>query len=367
MDARIPRGKTVAREYLRAFLEPDTYNLVGNTTALMGFLWGLPVPILFCAFDMWLSRYDSVVRCLAEHPIHYFFLIHPVLFSFVFGAFGTVRRHKDAQILRLVDGLEANVAELGAANERLRELDQLKAQFVANVTHDLKTPLVAIRGYNETILEGRFGPVTDKQRGGLEVSVRNIDRLQRMIEALLDFERIEAGALRLQMSEFDLGPLIESSLEAVRPQLEDKGLLLQGRRADGVFVRADRDRIGRVLQNLLSNAVKYTPPGAAVGVEVETDPARGRARVTVWDRGVGIPASAQKFLFTRFWRAEGASRRRHGGTGLGLSIVKGILDAHQIPIEIESAEGSGTKVSFELPVAQAAELPVGQPAKGGKP
>jgi signal transduction histidine kinase len=367
MDARIPRGKTVAREYLRAFREPETYNLLGNTTALVGFLWGLPVPILFCAFDMWLSRYDSVVRCLAEHPVHYFFLMHPVLFAFVFGAFGTVRRHKDAEILRLVDGLHANVSELAAANEQLRELDQLKAQFVANVTHDLKTPLVAIRGYNESILEGRFGPVTEKQRGGLEVSVRNIDRLHRMIEALLDFERIEAGALQLQRADFDLGPLIESSLEAVRPQLEDKGLSFEGRRTSGVLVRADRERIGCVLQNLLSNAVKYTPPGAAIGVDVEADRARGRARVTVWDRGVGIPAAAQRFLFTRFWRAEGTSRRRPSGTGLGLSIVKGILEAHESPIHIESAEGAGTRVSFELLMAQAAELPAEELAKGGKP
>jgi len=359
-DARLPRRRTVVREYLGAFAEPRTYDLFRNRTALFGFVWGLPIPLFSCALDLWLSGHGSLGRCLSEHPIHVVFMLHPLIFAAVFGAFGTVRRRKDRQIVHLVSELERHVAELAGANEKLKDLDRLKSHFVANVTHELKTPLVAIRGYNESILEGRFGPLTEKQRGGLEVSVRNIDRLQKLIEELLDFERIEAGALRIQVGDFDLVPVVELALEAVRPQAEAKGLRLERGLPGTLLVRADRERIAHVLLNLLSNAVKFTPEGEAIGVDAREE--GGRAQVTVWDRGSGIPAAAQKFLFTRFWQADGSSRRKHGGTGLGLAIVKGILDAHGAEIRIDSAEGAGTRASFELPLAQVVEC-----VKEGKP
>jgi signal transduction histidine kinase len=359
-DARLPRRRTVVREYLGAFAERHTFDLLRNRTALFGLLWGLPIPVFSCSLDLWLSGHGSLADCLARHPVHLLFMLHPFLFAAVFGAFGTVRRRKDRQIVHLVGELERHVAELGAANDRLKELDQLKAQFVANVTHELKTPLVAIRGYNESILEERFGPLTEKQRGGLEVSVRNIDRLQRLIEELLDFERIEAGALALRVDEFDLVSVIEIALETVRPQVEEKRLTVERRLPPSLFVRADRERIAHVLLNLLSNAVKFTPEGRAIGIDAEE--AEGLARIAVWDRGIGIPEAARKFLFTRFWQADGGARRRHGGTGLGLAIVKGILDAHGAEIRIDSAEGAGTKAEFALPLAQG----VGA-AKEGRP
>ena len=191
--------------------------------------------------------------------------------------------------------------------------------------------------------------------------MRNIDRLQKLIEELLDFERIEAGALTIQVGDFDLVLVVELALEAVRPQAEAKGLRLERGGLPGtLLVRADRERIAHVLLNLLSNAVKFTPEGEAIGVDAREE--GGRAAVTVWDRGSGIPAAAQKFLFTRFWQADGSSRRKHGGTGLGLAIVKGILDAHGAAIRIDSAEGSGTRASFELPLAQVVE-----PVKEGTP
>jgi signal transduction histidine kinase len=348
-DARLPRRRTVVREYLNALGDPHTYNLFHNRTALFGFAWGIPVPIFSLGVDLVISGHGSIPRCLAEHPFHLFFLLHPLLFAFIFGAFGTVRRRMDRRIVHLVGELERTVAGLAQANETLKDLDRLKAQFVANVTHELKTPLVAIRGYNESILELRFGPLTPKQQGGLEIAVRNIDRLQKLIEELLDFERIEAGALKLELSEFDLAPAVEAALESMRPAIEARKLTARRQLPVSLWVRADRDRIVHVLLNLLSNAVKFTPEGGTIGVDAKEED--GKARITVWDQGAGIPAAAQKFLFTRFWQADGGSRRRPGGTGLGLAIVKGILDAHGAPIRIQSAEGRGTKAEFELPLA----------------
>jgi signal transduction histidine kinase len=352
---REPRRGASWRGLLAALAAPLTYDPVHNGYALLGLLWGLPVPGFALALDLWLSGHGDPVRAVAEHPVQILFLLHPLLFGIAFGAMGTVLRRKERRIDRLVGELREKVQELEAARRRLEELDRLKARFMANVTHELKTPLVAIRGYTESILEGRFGPLTAKQQEGLQVAVRNVDRLQRLIEQLLDFERLDAGEFRLVLSDFDLVPLVHSALETLRPLAEERRLAVELRLPPLLRVRADRERIADVFLNLLSNAVKFAEEGRAIGVEAQVDAAEGRARLTVWDQGPGIPAAAQKFLFTRFWQAEAAPRRRQGGTGLGLAIVKGVLDAHGSTIQVVSEQGNGTRVCFDLP------LPVGAP------
>jgi signal transduction histidine kinase len=256
--------------------------------------------------------------------------------------------------------LDRHVVELDRANEGLKELDHLKAQFMANVTHELKTPLVAVRGYVESILEGRFGPVADAQRPGLEIALRNTCRLQNLIGELLDFERLESKELPIRLQDFDLEPVVRASLQALAPEIEAKNLVVRNRITSPVLVHADPEQIRRVILNLLSNAVKFSEPHMPVGLQAAVSEEEERVLVTVWDRGPGIPTAAQKFLFTRFWQADGTASRKHGGTGLGLAIVKGILDAHQAPIRIVST-GEGTQVHFELPLAQPAPAPESLP------
>jgi signal transduction histidine kinase len=354
----------IVREFLSALRQPATYALARNGYAVFGLLWGLPIPFFSVGIDLWASGRSFAPAILVEHPIHLVFLAHPIFFAVVFGAMGVIRQRKDAEIARLVGELERHVGELAAANGKLKELDRLKAQFVANVTHELKTPLVAIRGYNESILEQRFGPLTDKQREGLTVAVRNVDRLQRLIEELLEFERIDAGALRLDVAEFDLVPVAQAALRAFQPAAEAKKLDVQVRLPASLVVRADREKIARVLLNLVSNAVKFTPAGAALGLNAAAGD--DGATVTVWDRGPGIPTDAQQFLFTRFWQADGSARRRHGGTGLGLAICKGILDAHGAAIRVVSSEGAGTMVHFTLPLAAKESADAGRQAAGSR-
>lgn len=345
-----PRGTSI-REFLSALRDPLTYTPTRNTYAVFGFLWGLPIPVFSIGLHCWLAQHPPEIAMFWEHPIHLIFLLHPLLFGTVFGAMGTVRLRKNREIERLVGELERHVDELAQANEKLLELDKMKSQFMANVTHELKTPLVAIRGYNESILEGRFGPLTEKQRDGLTIAVRNVDRLQGLIEELLEFERIDAGAFKPDPTDFDLVPLIRSTLQNFQPQIEEKGLIVEPHLPETLFVRADREKIGHVLLNLISNAVKFSEKQTSIGVDATRDDGKGRAEVTVWDRGVGIPTAAQKYLFTRFWQADGSSRRRYGGTGLGLAICKGILDAHGATFRVESAEGQGTRAAFSLPLA----------------
>ncbi len=320
--------------------------------ALFGLLWGLPVPFLSVMVDLWASGRPFELSVLRERPVHLFFLAYPLLLAAVFGILGAALERMGRETSALLEEMERRAGELAEAREKQKEVDRLKAQFMADVLHDLKTPLLAVRGFNEAILDGRWGPVTDGQREGLEAAVRNVERLQRLTEELLEFERADAGGYKPRLSEFDLMPLVQEVLKGFEPQVEAKKLQVQLQLSKRIEVRADREKIGRVLTNLLSNAVKFSPEGSPIGLGAAVGEEDGQVLLTVWDRGPGIPTAAQKYLFTRFWQAEGPSRQRKGGTGLGLAIVKGILDAHGSTIRIVSGEGQGTSVHFTLPLAE---------------
>jgi signal transduction histidine kinase len=331
---------------------PFTYDPRRNAYTLFGLLWGVPLSILSLAIDSWVIGHPHRLALFWEQPIHLLFLIHPFLFGILFGAMGTVHEGQDRKIGELLGDQRRHLEELALANGELKKLDEMKTQFMANVTHELKTPLVAIKGYNESILEGRFGPLTAKQKDGLTIAVRNVGRLEKLIHEILEFEQIESHAYSPSFSEFDLVPMVHMVLSNFQPQIDEKHLAADLRLPRSLFVRADYEGIRRVLLNLLSNAVKFSDNAGTFGVSAEANEGSGRARVRVWDRGPGIPPLAQQFLFTRFWQADGSPRRRHGGTGLGLAIVKGILEAHGLPIRAESASGSGTTLEFELPLSE---------------
>lgn len=327
------------REFLRALGQRHTYQLFKNTYAIFGLLWSLPIPFYGVLLQLWFAGR------IVSYPLTIFFALHPILFVVVFGAMGTVRAKKDAEIRRLLEALRVKVEALAEANEKLKELDVMKGELISNVTHELKTPLVSVRGYTEMMFEGRLGPTTEQQLRGLKTSLRNIDRLQRLIDDLLMVGRLESNRLNVRPAPFDLGPAVKSVVESLRPQLED-------RRGDihlppgPLSVCADVDLITRALANLLSNAVKFTKPGGLI--RVACGRRENRAYVRVEDDGCGIPADQQAHLYERFWRA-GAVHA--AGTGLGLAITKGILDAHGSHITLMSEVGKGTTVEFDLPLA----------------
>jgi signal transduction histidine kinase len=340
------------KTFLAALWDPHTYNPRKNALTLFGLLWGLPLSAFSVFLDLWVIGHPYRLALFWREPMHFVFLLHPFLFGIVFGAMGTVHQGQDRKIAELLEDQRRHVEELATANKELKKLDLLKAQFMANVTHELKTPLVAIKGYNESILEGRFGPLTPKQRQGLSIAVRNVGRLEKLVHELLEFERIESHAYTPLPCEFDLVGLVQLVLSNFQPQIDEKHLAVDVRLPDALPVRADYEGIRRVLLNLLSNAVKFSFEGGAFGVDAQVSAETRRARIMVWDRGPGIPSEVQPFLFTRFWQADGSSRRRHGGTGLGLAIVKGILDAHGSGVQAVSLPGSGTRIHFDLPVVE---------------
>ncbi len=263
--------------------------------------------------------------------------------------------HMTERLKENVDELEESNKKLAGVNEELKELDRMKSDLLANVSHELRTPLTAIKGYTDYILDGKLGPVTEKQERGLVVVQRNLDRLSKSINALLDFSRMDAGRIALNIQPLSLLQLVEQILTTLRSELERKritfGLQVP---AELPPVIADRDKLSQVIENLVINAIKFTPEGGRITVSARRAEGQGRAaaEIRVSDTGIGIPDAQLGKIFNRFHQVDGSTTRRFGGVGLGLSIVKSILDAHGAAVVVESEVGKGTSFRFMLPLLE---------------
>jgi signal transduction histidine kinase len=248
---------------------------------------------------------------------------------------------------RLLATHRAAAATLSQQNERLRELDRMKDQFVSTVSHELRTPLTSIVGYLELVLEGETGELNPEQRQFLEIVNRNCNRLNQLIDDILFVARVEAGRLELVKEWIDLPAVAAAAVESTRAVAERKGIDLRFfTPTDLPQLHADPTRLTQLLDNLLSNSVKFTSEGGAVTVTIEQY--EGAASVAVADTGVGIPEDELGRLFERFFRASTASAAQ--GTGLGLSIVKTIAEAHGGTVSIASELGAGTSFTVKLPL-----------------
>jgi signal transduction histidine kinase len=266
--------------------------------------------------------------------------------------------HMTGRLKENVEQLEESNKKLATVNEELKELDRMKSDLLANVSHELRTPLTAIKGYTDYILERRLGVITEKQEKGLVVVQRNLERLSKTINALLDFSRMDVGRIALNLQPFALGPLLDQIVTALRSELEKKGLKLTASIERGLPpVIADREKLSAVLENLIINALKFTPEGGRITVSAARAGSAGRpsARIRVSDTGVGIAADQIEKIFNRFHQVDTSTTRRFGGVGLGLAIVKSILEAHGTAITVESEVGRGTTFGFVLPVLDRAE------------
>jgi signal transduction histidine kinase len=245
---------------------------------------------------------------------------------------------------------------LAEQNERLRELDRMKDEFVSLVSHELRTPLTSIRGYLELMLGGDGDPLTEDQRRFLGIVDRNSQRLLALVGDLLFLAQVDAGRLAMEFDDLDLTEVVEESVETARPIAEAKGIALTAASTPVPEFRGDRARLAQVLDNLVSNALKFTSNGGRVTVSLRPD--NGHVVLEVADTGFGIPEKEQEQLFQRFFRSSSATANAIPGTGLGLTIAQAIVERHQGRISIESAENEGTTVRVEIPVGspQKAEL-----------
>jgi signal transduction histidine kinase len=254
-----------------------------------------------------------------------------------------VRTRSRDEVGQLADAFNTMSAEL-------QQLEQLRRDLVANVSHELKTPITALRAHLENILDGveRPDPAT------LQVMLAQSERLGRLVEQLLDLSRLESGDVPLDREPVSLAPIVTQVLSEIEVARADRGVSVESDvPVDLPRVNADRERIHQVLFNLVDNAVRFTPPGGSVAVRAAR--LNGRCEVRVVDTGTGIPPEHLPRLFERFYRVDPARSREDGGTGIGLAIARSVVEAHGGHIRAESQPGAGSTFTFDLPVVPAAD------------
>jgi signal transduction histidine kinase len=249
---------------------------------------------------------------------------------------------------RLVEGGGSVVTFLDVSE--IRRLEMVRRDFVANASHELKTPLTAMRGFAETLLED--DPPGDLRQDFLASIRANTLRLQHLVDDLLDLSRLESGGWLARKEEVDLRLVVEELWGGFRARAAERGLNFS---VEGnAMVYADEQGLSQVVQNLVDNAIQYTPEGGAVAVRIQEE--GPLARLEVRDTGIGIPTAALPRIFERFFRVDPARSRAEGGTGLGLAIVRHLVEAMGGEVWAESELGQGTSIFVALPVAPGEEL-----------
>ncbi|MCK8499678.1 ATP-binding protein [Myxococcus fulvus] len=232
-----------------------------------------------------------------------------------------------------------------------KEVERMKNEFVSTVSHELRTPLTSIRGSLGLLEGGIVGEVPEPALEMVRIARSNTERLIRLINDILDLEKMEAGMLELKLASLDARELVEATLSGLKGVADAAGVVLRADVEESPRVRGDRDRLIQVLTNLVSNAVKFSAGGAEVVVRVLPE-VPGRVRFSVVDSGPGIPEEQKDRLFARFQQLDGSDSRSKGGTGLGLAISQAIVNQHGGGIEVLSALGKGSTFTFTLEAAR---------------
>jgi two-component system phosphate regulon sensor histidine kinase PhoR len=262
---------------------------------------------------------------------------------------GTLRQHFFAATVAAVRTTQANGAVVVLHDiTDLRKLERVRRDFVANVSHEFRTPLTAIQGFSETLLGGAMNDPQNRDRF-LGIILEHARRLARLTDDLLMLSKMDADRLELELRRLPVEQLVSGCMETAQPRAVEKDLRLSvnlGKKLPDIA--GDRRRLTEVLQNLLDNAMQYTPSGGQIMVSAESN--NGEVVFTVSDTGIGIPQADQPRIFERFYRVDVARSREVGGTGLGLSIAKHLMEAHGGRLWVESEVGHGSQFHFSVPI-----------------
>jgi signal transduction histidine kinase len=235
-----------------------------------------------------------------------------------------------------------------------------KTEFVSIVSHELKIPMTAMKGYSDLLIAGAMGPIADKQIDALKTIRNNVSRMAILVSDLTDISRLESGNLRLEPSMVDTGSIIEESVRLAKNQLEQKHQTMTVEISNDLpKVWYDKNRLGQVMTNLISNANKYTQDSGAITVQAirtthacDGQEARDVIQIKVQDNGYGMNAEDQEQLFNKFFRSPDDQIRAAPGTGLGLSITKNLIELQNGCIWFESEFRKGTAFYFTIPIQQ---------------
>ncbi|HYF05887.1 MAG TPA: HAMP domain-containing sensor histidine kinase [Patescibacteria group bacterium] len=245
--------------------------------------------------------------------------------------------------------------------EKIQDTDDVKSEFVALVSHQLRTPLSAIRWYSEMLMSGDAGELNDKQKKLVKEIYRGTKRMVELISALLDVSRIELGTFAVEPEETDLAEIAASSISELSPAILEKGLEISQQYDPGVpHVYMDPRHARIILQNLLTNAAKYTPTGGKISVHIsKAEP--DNVKIEIADTGYGIPTDAQDKVFTKLFRANNIKAKDTTGSGLGLYLVKQIMLHNGGEISFSSVLDQGTTFTILLPLQTKAPVRKGAP------
>ncbi len=248
----------------------------------------------------------------------------------------------------VIKQFDRNINELKKKNAELQALDQLKDDFVNNVSHEFRLPLTIIQESMRQIAEGMMGEVNEEQKKYFDMSLRNIDRLKALIDNMLDISKIKKGKFELFKKKMDLRELIKEVASDFSQRFEKKGLTIKiDIGTQPLEVLADKDKITEVLINLIGNAYKFTAQGS---IEISARKAERYIECSITDSGIGISPKDLTYLFSDFYQIGRWDGNQEKGTGLGLVISKSIIELHNGKMMVESKEGTGTKFTFTLPL-----------------
>ncbi len=235
-------------------------------------------------------------------------------------------------------------------NIKLRKLDRIKTEFLNTTSHELRTPMASIKGYIQMLLKQTLGDVTPEQKDALNVVLRNTDRLDHLVQDILDISRLESGTMKFIPEKTDISKMIKESLQTMQYNAEMKNIKINTELGKNIpALTIDQERIKQVITNLVDNAIKFSPPNSTVMIRAKKD--KSDVLFEVQDFGRGVPKNKQKKIFERFYQADSGMDRKFGGAGLGLTISQGIVKYHGGSIWVDnSTKGKGSTFRFNLPI-----------------
>jgi signal transduction histidine kinase len=249
----------------------------------------------------------------------------------------------------LEDRVRERTVELENALSRLAELNQLKSNFIANVSHELRTPLTHIKGYLELLVEQELGPLTNEQANALGVMGKSEERLEQLIEDLIQFSLVARGQLNLEMHPVNLQEVVAEVVQDATQYCKKAHLtLITDIPQEIPKAMADHQKVLWVLTHFIDNAIKFTPEGGLIQIKVKIG--GKRVEFSVVDSGIGIGPERIEEIFLPFHQLDSSATRRYGGTGLGLAMARQIIEAHGSTIKVKSKLGSGSSFEFSLPI-----------------
>jgi signal transduction histidine kinase len=258
------------------------------------------------------------------------------------------------ELMQLSDAFNKSAVSLGKMEEERQQLDKAKSEFLSIVSHELRTPITPLKAQLQMLQQGYFGTLTEKQQQSLTVTLRNTERLNKIIEDFLEVSRIEAARLKFVFKQVNILDLLQETVRFMEGFAKEKNISLVIDTKQLPDIEADPDRISQVLRNLVHNAIKFSPQNSTIeiGANLEKD----FVRFGVQDQGVGLTPEDQIRVFEPFYQVARTLNRNYGGTGLGLTICRGIIEAQKGKIWVESKPGQGSAFYFTVPLKPISDI-----------